>query len=308
MGFIDLHCDTACRIFEQNKNLYENDLHIDIKKLQQGNYYAQWFAFFVKLETLGEETAFSKFNRMYDYFMKQLEQNKEYISVVSTAEQYKKAKQEGKVAAFLSTEEGEIVAGGLDKVDYIESLGLTLMTLTWNYKNSLACPHQLGGGLTPYGKEVVDYVNHKNMFLDVSHLSDEGIDEILEIYKKPLIASHSNAREVRNVTRNLCDRHIKAIANTGGVIGVNFYSGFLSSNPKSTIKDIKAMVDYLYKVGGIDVVAMGTDFDGIDCELEVSNGSQMGRLIQELEKSYSADEIEKITYKNTERLILENLK
>ncbi len=241
MGFIDFHCDTASLIYEREQKLYSNPGHIDIGKMKQANYLAQWFAFFVHLSSLNKdngETAFSRFNKMYDYFIEQVALNDD-IEIVSSYEQYQNAKANEKISAFLSIEEGEVVGGGLPYIDKLEDMGITLMTLTWNFANSLAYPHSVPRkSLTPYGKEVVSYLNNKKILVDVAHLSDKGIDEVLRISKKPVIASHSNARTYKQHSRNLCDKHIKGIATTGGVIGLNFYNDFLGySNPPSCMSN-----------------------------------------------------------------------
>ncbi|OON98934.1 MAG: hypothetical protein ATN35_02835 [Epulopiscium sp. Nele67-Bin004] len=309
MSFIDFHCDTASLIYETDDNLYQNTFHIDITKMEKANYLAQWFAFFIHLkqvETAGT-TAFELYNNMYNYFVNQVKCNSDKIEIVRTYNEYEKVKNSGKLSAFLSIEEGEVVAGGLDKVDKVEEMGIRLMTLTWNFSNSLGHPHTINKGLKPYGKEVVDYLNSKKILVDVAHLSVEGIDDVLKISTKPVVASHSNARGKKLHSRNLTDLHIKKIANSGGIIGVNFYNNFINDKKVTKVADIVAMADYIYKVGGSDVVALGTDFDGIDCKLEIKNCSEMTILQNALVKQFGTELAEKFMYKNAERLIQENL-
>ncbi len=275
MGFIDFHCDTASLIYEKGQKLYRNKGHIDIARLQEANYFAQWFAFFIHLKQRDDDY-FDEFVKMYDYFVNQVNKNSDDIEIVSTYEQYKAAKEQGKLSAFLSIEEGEVVRGGLSYVDQLEQMGITLMTLTWNYKNSLGFPHsQPRKSLTPYGKEVVSYLNEKKILVDVAHLSDKGIDDVMSLTKKPVIASHSNARTYMTHSRNLCDKHIKDIAASGGVIGLNFYNEFLNYGELSKIDDLVGMAKYLQRVGGSDVVVLGTDFDGMHCDLEIGDCAEL---------------------------------
>ncbi|ONI40060.1 hypothetical protein AN640_01475 [Candidatus Epulonipiscium fishelsonii] len=307
MNVFDLHCDTASLIFEQKQFLNKNTFHVDLEKMQKANYCGQWFAFFVNLGLHEKNISpLEKFNLMYDYFINQINQNKDTIEIVSSAKQYLELKNKNKISAFLSLEEGEIVKDGLHIIDEIEQKGVTLMTLTWNVKNSLGYPHSENKGLNKYGKEVVNYLNIKNILLDVSHLSDQGTLEVLDISKKPVIASHSNAKAVYNTSRNLNNDLIRKIAISGGVIGINFYSYFLNLSDNSNINDILKMINYVYKIGGSEVVALGTDFDGINCNLEVSNCGEMEKLINTLSKLYPIKLVEKFMYKNVERIILEN--
>ncbi|OON94228.1 MAG: hypothetical protein ATN33_04715 [Epulopiscium sp. Nele67-Bin001] len=307
MNFIDFHCDTASLIYEKHHELYINGGHVDIVRMKKAHYAAQWFAFFVNLQSLDlNETAFDRFTKMYDYFVKQVSANEDDIEIVSTYEQYKAARENDKIAAFLSIEEGEVVKDGLSYVDKLEQMGITLMTLTWNFKNSLGTPHNGLKGLSHYGKEVVEYLNSKKILVDVSHLSDMGMDDVLSISKKPVIASHSNARTYKAHSRNLCDRHIREIASTGGVIGLNFYNEFLAYSGISKMDDLIGMIRYLYRTAGSDAVVLGTDFDGIDCSLEIAHCGQLPKFRSALTKRFSPAIVDKFMYKNAERLIKEN--
>lgn len=307
MPFIDLHCDTAGSIYYGREELYSNPYHIDIKKLKQSKYLAQWFAFFINTVAIGDASPMAEFEKMYDYFVEQVGQNTNEMSIVTTYEEYIKAKAEDKIGAFLSIEEGQIIQGDLSNVDQLEQKGIRLMTLTWNYANSLGYPHSINQGLTKLGKELVEYLNHKKMLIDIAHLSKKGMDDVIALYKKPIIASHSNAKGLYEHTRNLEDETIRAIANSGGVVGVNFYSYFLTNSNTTRVIDIINMIDYLYKVGGEDILALGTDFDGIDCQLEVCNCSELDKLIAGLAERYPSRVIDKFSYLNVERLLKENL-
>lgn len=307
MPFIDLHCDTASRIYYDKTKLYDNSYHIDITKLRQSNYLAQWFAFFVNTASIGEKSPMEEFQEMYNYFIAEVNNNPKDITVVTNYESYIKAKKEKKIGAFLSLEEGQVLEGDLSHVDKLEDLGIRLMTLTWNFTNSLGHPHTINEGLTDLGKELAKYLNSKKILVDIAHLSKEGMKDIIALYKKPIIASHSNAQGFYNHTRNLDDTTIKAIANSGGVVGVNFYSYFLNDSRHTKIDDLVGVINYLYQVGGEDILALGTDFDGIDCDLEVCNCSEMDKLIVSLSRLYSNKVIEKFSYGNIERVIKETL-
>ncbi|OOB77277.1 MAG: hypothetical protein BEN19_02210 [Epulopiscium sp. Nuni2H_MBin003] len=297
--YIDFHCDTASLIYAESKQLKKNTYHIDLQKTKK-EYLAQWFAFFLNLKDIKIDV-FNYFSIMYDYFMHQLRINN--LKPISSYKEYKNNKG---LSVFLSIEEGEVVKDGLHVVDKLQSMGITLMTLTWNYKNSLGSPHSINEGLTEYGKSVVDYLNNNKILLDVSHLSDLGIDDALALTKKPIIASHSNARAVKNHSRNLSDEHIKKIALTGGTIGINFYNAFLSDSYISKVNDIVYMAKYISNLAGVEGVVFGSDFDGIDCPLEITDSSKITILKNALYEEFGSDIADKFLYKNAERLIKEN--
>lgn len=301
---IDFHADTAMIIFKRQLSLLSNDRHIDLEKLHQGGYLAQWFAMFVSLNHLDNLTPFEFFTNMYNYFIAEAEKHSDKVTIVSNYDEYKQALTAEKIAAFISAEEGEIIKEGLHMVDKIEDMKVRLITLTWNYQNSLGAPHSMPEiGLTNYGKEVVEYLNQKHILIDVSHLSDAGIDDVLAISKKPIIASHSNARAIYNKSRNLKDSHIKQIASTDGLIGVNYYSGFLSDNKTSHVADILQMTKYLVDIGGENTIGFGSDFDGIDCPLEMKDASAVGLLANALNNEFTAAQVDKLLFKNAERII-----
>lgn len=307
MSFIDLHCDTASLIFEQKTHLNRNDYHIDIEKMKASHYLAQWFAFFINLKSLKDQDAFKYLTEMHDYFRKEVEANAEDICIVSTYKDYLKCKDEKKIAAFLSLEEGEVVAGLEYPLEKLMQLGITMMTLTWNYENTWGSPHFMNKGLTPKGKELLDGLNATPILLDISHLSEGALGDITSLYKKPIIASHCNARGYYDHTRNLSDKAMKVVAESGGLIGTNFYSYFLNNSNNTSIEALLDNIKYVYQQVGEDVLALGTDFDGMNCDLEVWNCKEMDKLMDGMTRIFPMRVIEKACYGNAERIIKENL-
>lgn len=160
-------------------------------------------------------------------------------------------------------------------------------------------------GLTRLGIEFLAEMERLGIIADVSHLSDEGIRDVCRFATKPFCASHSNARALCSRGRNLPDELIRAIAAKGGVIGINYYGPFLSETPDkdniffSYLKDIVQHICHIFDIGGIYCIGIGSDFDGIDDNLELRDCSQMELLAQELKKSgFHTSEIEQIFYKN----------
>ncbi|MGL4738088.1 MAG: dipeptidase [Cellulosilyticaceae bacterium] len=306
MPIIDLHCDTASLILEHQSELKQNDYHVDLEKMTQSGYLAQWFAYFIYQEGI-QGSLMTALRRMDAYFKAQVAKNADMIQIVTSKEDYLRCKADGKMSAFLSLEEGQTIEGDIANIAELEQMGIRMMNLTWNFANDLGHPHHMREGLTRFGKEVVTYLNESPILLDVSHLSFEGMKEIGMLHKKPIIASHCNAFERWPHTRNLQREAVQMIANSGGIIGLNFYNEFLGRSSVSRIEDMLYHIDYLYQVGGEDCLALGTDFDGISSELEVCNAGELDKLIIKLSSVYNERIVDKFCYLNAERIILENL-
>ena len=164
-------------------------------------------------------------------------------------------------------------------------------------------------GLKPFGIAVVERMNELGMMIDVSHLSDGGFWDVLKYSKKPVVASHSNARALCNHPRNLTDDMIRALAEKGGVAGVNFYPAFVHESHKITAENLADHVEYMYRKGGEDFVAMGTDFDGFDDgESTIIHIGQMEEVFDAIKKKgFSASQMDKIWSGNALRVIKETL-
>ena len=311
MSFIDLHCDTASRIFYEKEGLKKNSFSVDIEKLKKANCLGQVFAFFIDA---GEVTNLeSEFKSMYNTFISEIEKNKSEIEIVRNINELKSCEEKGKIGAFLSIEEGEVLKGDIKNLKRVYDLGLRFITLTWNYKNSLGYPNYnyiyKDKGLTSLGKDMVIGMENLGIVPDCSHLSDEGFWDLIKICKKPFIATHSNSREVTFHPRNLTDAMIKALGNKGGVMGLNFCADFLGKNKVSSLEDMTKHIKHIKNVAGIEVLALGSDFDGIENKVEIENSSKMDDLAFYLHKEgLKEGEIEKIFYKNVLRFIIENLK
>lgn len=311
MKYIDLHCDTASRMLYENEGLKNNNFKIDIKKLKSGGALAQVFAFFVDLGEV--EKPFLEFQTMYRNLEKEFEKNKDDIVLVKNIDELSKAEKDNKIGAFLSIEEGEVLEGKIENLQKVYDYGVRFITLTWNYKNSIGYPNYeflyKDNGLTSKGIDMVCEMERLGIVPDASHLSDKGFYDLVENCKKPFIATHSNSREVKRHPRNLTDDMIKALANKGGIMGINFCADFVGYNEVTQINDLVSHIKHIRNIGGIDVISLGSDFDGIGNEVEIKDASQMGKLAQALEREgFTLDEIEKIYYKNALRLFMDTLK
>lgn len=336
MNVIDMHCDTIGRLYYESdgNSLLHNSFHIDLEKLQKGGYLLQNFALFVDSGAVKNplETALS----MTDLYYQELKKNSEIIRPIFTYEDIEKNQKDGKISAMLTLEEGAVLKGSLANLRNFFRLGVRMIALTWNYKNEIGVPNlrfaenqtplfseRTEEGLTDFGIETVLEMERLGMIIDVSHLSDGGFWDIIKHTHKPFVASHSNAASECGVCRNLTDEMIRALAERGGVTGLNFCTDFLcmpkpetltafstadagsvkETVPVSYTKDIVRHIRHITNVGGMDVCALGSDFDGIGNALEFGDASGIGAIADALKKDgFSESDIDKIFYQNVLRV------
>lgn len=302
MKFIDFHCDTIYKIATTGGSLKENSYSIDSKKLK--NSLAQFFAAYIDISKTSKPFEFC--NNLIDIFESSIKEC-DNLCKATNFNQYLKNKNSNKTSAFLSIEGGEALEGSIDNLYHFYNRGVRLLTLTWNFENEIGYPNIdykfKDKPLKKFGIELIHEMDNLNMIIDVSHLSDGGFNSVIEESTGTIIASHSNCRSLVNHPRNLEDYMIKAIGNRGGIVGINFYNKFLGTNEVSTIEDMVRHIIYLYNVGGSDIVALGSDYDGIDCDVEMKNFTEIYKLYDELRKHFSEDIVDKFFYKNGERII-----
>lgn len=202
----------------------------------------------------------------------ELEESRELFSLCTNSSEAEAASEKGKIGLFLSLEGAEPLGNDIFLLRTFYDLGVRLIGLTWSRRNyagdgSSFDPEdapRYPGGLTKFGRELVTEAQKIGMVVDVSHLNDPGFYEVAELMKSPFIASHSNCRSLCGSTRNLKDDQIRIIADSGGVIGLNAYSPFVSDNEaeRNTEKFFEHL-KHITKVAGIDNVGLGLDL--CDC-------------------------------------------
>lgn len=321
MKVIDMHCDTMKAILDErdknkNVNLKNNNFTVDIEKMKQGDYMLQVFAAYTNIK---EGDTLVNCLRTIDLFHNEIKANKEDIGIVLSYDDILKNIKQNKMSALLSIEEGACCKGDLGILRNFYRLGVRMMTLTWNYENELGFPNEIidnklvcDRGLKNKGFEFIEEMEKLGIIIDVSHLSDAGFYDILNNTKKPFVASHSNSRSICGHRRNMTDDMIKKLADRGGVMGLNFYSNFLNDNTTfnnmSKIDDMINHVKHIKKIGGIEVIGLGSDFDGIDCKVEIEDASKMQILAEKMKKEgFTENEVEHIFYKNVLNLFREIL-
>ena len=323
MQIVDMHCDTISRLLnEPSKSLRKSDLHLDLHKMREGDYLLQNFAMFVMLGKT--EDPMYECQRLIAKYYKEIEANKDMIAPVYTYADIEKNIAEGKMSAMLTLEEGAVVHNDISLLSLYHKLGVRMITLTWNFANGIAYPNftydldldryemlrhtNTFDGLTDFGIEYIKEMERLGIIIDVSHLGDAGFYDVVKYSTKPFVASHSNARALCGVARNLTDDMIVKIAQKGGVIGLNYCEDFLSDDGKGNIDKIVAHAKHIIDVGGIDVLGLGSDFDGISDRSDLSNASEMSELVKALSEVYSSEVVDKITHDNVLRVYREVLR
>lgn len=323
MKYIDMHCDTISRLYELKKTgkeerLRENEGHLDLVRMKTGSCLAQNFALFTSLSA--EKDPYGYCMALCDHFKDEIAANSGEIAQARTVEELIENEKAGKMSAVLTIEEGGVCCGDTEILRKFYEEGVRMMTLTWNYENELAYPNrvnldtgvcvpELTYGLKKRGVEFVELMEELGMVVDVSHLGDAGFFDVAGILRTPFVASHSNARAVASHVRNLTDDMIRILAEHGGVAGINFCAPFLNDGERgkeaqlSCISDLILHIKHMKKVGGIECIGLGTDYDGIYCDLEIDSPAAFYRLYDALIKNgFTESEIEKIFYKNVLRV------
>lgn len=313
---IDLHCDTITKCYKQNKELINNDLHIDINKLIKGQYLLQCFALFINLK---DGDPYQNFLKYYDFYLNQLQKNKHYLTPVLSYQDLLNVKSSSKIGAMLTIEEGDVLQNDLSRLDELYLKGVRMITLTWNYPNCIGQGNVKQGidffdnvideenGLTDFGKQVVTKMNELGMIIDVSHLSDKGFYDVINLSTQPVVASHSNTRFIQNVVRNLSDEMILLLHKNNGVMGINYCASFVGED--NYLDQLVNHIKHIKEIGCIDNICLGSDFDGIETPNELIDASKINFLYTKLvEKGFTKLEIEKIFFKNFIRVMKNVLK
>jgi membrane dipeptidase len=316
---IDAHCDTLLSVsgsngvagiqgrldfFKRNEKSY-----IDLPKLLEGGVRCQFFALFVEDSELAQ--AKKQTCRLLDEFEILSGRSGGSLFPLLEAADLDKAMQGRGVAALLSIEGAEALEGSLDNLRYFYDRGIRAVGLTWNRRNAFGRGVRAEGedGLSPLGLELVQAMENLGMIVDASHLSDQAFDDLAAVSKRPFIASHSNAREIMAHPRNLNDGQIRRIAASGGVVGAVMVPDFVAANPPSGyLERFIDHIDHTVKVGGVEAVGIGSDFDGYgDKGAHVlADASEFPLLARGLEhRGYKEEAVSKILSGNWERLIRE---
>ena len=320
--------------------------HSDIPRLRAGNVGAQFWAAYVPAETSKENRAFTMTLEQIAIIHAMVKRYPDVFEFARTAADVVRIQKAGKIASLIGVEGGHSIENSLDKLRRLHDLGVGYMTLThsdtlaWADSATDEAKH---GGLTEFGEEVVREMNRLGMLVDLSHVSPDTMRDALRVTKAPIIFSHSSARAIADHPRNVPDDILKLTAKNGGVVMVNFYSGFIhpesarrranmfdvtrelkkkhpderdyqaarkrwiAENPieSGDVFDVADHIEHIIKVAGIDHVGLGSDFDGIDkTPQQLEDVSKYPVITQVLlDRGYSAAQIHQLLSGNILRVM-----
>lgn len=339
MKIADMHCDTISVLRESLKKgekvtLLQNTGQLDLQRMKKSGYLLQNFALFVDKEACTDP--WEEMLAQYQVYKRELEAAGEWIHPVLCYEDIAANEEKGKLSAVLTVEEGAVCGGSIERLQQLYRMGVRMLTLTWNYPNELGWPNlsslrireiQAGGGsleelftvpetsrgLTERGREFVAEMERLGMIVDVSHLSDRGFYDVLECTHRPFTASHSNARAVCSCVRNLTDDMICRLGERGGCIGLNYCVDFLLEHMGAgqafsgeILEAFGRHARHITDVGGIEVLGLGSDFDGIDRNEALPGAQSLEVLWEALHRAgFREGELDKIFYGNVLRIYRE---
>lgn len=322
----DLHCDTLDRLAlrgevrdlvfaerdaripaERMSSLADNDAHIDLLRMKAAGYgWCQCFAVFIP-DGLGAQRSWAVFEMVRDYFRDQIERNPSLIERVADARDVRRIVDDGRCAGMLTIEGGSFVDEDVDRIHAAADAGVKMMTLTWNGKNAIASGNETGDGLTNLGRLVVSAMEQRRMAVDVSHLNDRSFWDVVAASKRPLAASHSNARSVCGHPRNLADDQIRALIERGGIVGLNFCRDFLRADGGDpTTDDVLRHIDRFLALGAEKSLALGSDYDGCSVPSWLDSAEKIGSLHALIAREFGADIARAVCFENACRFFERN--
>lgn len=293
-AIIDTHCDTAEKLFDKGETLSENTCMLSIPFMDNYRSYIQFFAAWVGKD---EKDPNKRAKDILAKAKSEIENNN--LKLILKAKDLEETQRHGGVLAL---EDARSLAGDINNLYEFYDFGVRAITLAWNDDNEVTTGANTKSdtGLTEFGKRVVAEMNCLKMIVDVSHTSEKGFWDVMEVSSVPVMASHSNCYSRCRHRRNLKDDQIKALIKTGGIMGINIAPEFLEENGEADVKSIIRHIDHAVSLGAEDNLCLGSDFDGIEkTPVDIENAADYQKLIEEMLKSgYDEAFIDKITHKN----------
>ncbi len=257
----DLHCDTLWRCYENRTDLSDPALQLKRKPPFR---HLQTYAIYIP-DT--EPEPYRYFRAVYAYGEELLRKYPEMV-LCRKAEEIDRAFEAGKTPYLFSVEGGGFFGKDLERnyriARELKKKGIAFLSLCYNKGNELAGGALSEGGLTAMGREVAQLLREEGISLDLSHLNHRSADELLELLPDGVVATHSNCYALADHPRNLTDGQIRALIERRGLMGINFYPPFLTNQKNAYISDILLHIRHVMALGGREILAFGSDFDGID--------------------------------------------
>lgn len=335
---VDTHCDTTRRLLNPEWDFTKRDAygHLDIPRMVEGGVGALFLAVYApKLIEAGDGIAAAR--KQIACIQNTATKYHDHLALALSANDIRKAKSDKKIAILIAIEGGYLIEDSLDILREYRNAGATYMTLTHSFHTTWADSagvHEdlepLHGGLTDFGKDVIRELNRIGMMVDVSHASDETFWDVVETTQAPIIATHSSCRAISPHRRNLSDKMIKTIAESGGVVQINFAAAFIDSEAPPLDADVikqwiadggvakKRLTDYVtplsilvdhfdhaLKLVGPEHVGIGTDFDGVPAlPADMEDCSMLPNLTAcLLERGHMESDLEKMLGENVLRVM-----
>lgn len=309
MRFLDLHCDTITECRNKGYSLRDNPLHLDVRRAGCFDAWVQVFAIWIP-DTFRGEDAWNYFDQNYSFYSEQT-QKSGLVRCASFAD-IERSIREKNHAAILAVEGGAVLGGRLERIHELYDKGVRILTLTWNAENELGFGCQSEGGhLKPFGIDVIRKMNECGMIIDVSHLDRTGFYDVLERSNCPVLASHSTSETVLQKTRResddkffsmrraLNDDQIRSLSINGGLIGLNFCASFLGDPGDDGIQAAMRHAAHIIELGGEEILAIGSDFDGCTMHEELSGVEKMTNMFNVfLHNGFGRPLCEKIFFEN----------
>jgi membrane dipeptidase len=299
-------------------------LMTDIPRLRQGGVGGQFWSVYTPSSMMGKEATRVTMEQI-DTVHRMTKQWGETFQIADTADDVERAFKNGKIASMIGMEGGHSIDNSLPALRMFYALGARYMTLTHSLNLAWAdsaTDTPAHGGLTTFGEEVVREMNRLGMLVDLSHVSPDTMEDALRVTEAPVIFSHSSAKAICNVPRNVPDNILQLVAKNGGVVMVTFVPGFISqavadfnakpeaerkgmTAPRATLSQVADHIDHIRKVAGIDHIGLGGDFDGItDVVQGLEDVSKYPDLTAELlKRGYKDDDVKKILGLNVLRVM-----
>ncbi len=306
----DLHCDTAINLADgRGIGGAAKKSQVTLEKLKSGGIDLQVFACWVSPK-YRHRKAWERSRQLISAVKKEMSDHPDEMMLVRDRKSWQECRGTGKIGILLAVEGGHVLDGDISLLDSLYEQGVRILTLTWNNSNRFACSaysvHKTGidKGLTPLGRKLIARADRLGMHIDLSHSSEKTFWDVLEISRRPPLLSHSCVNFLNGHFRNASDKQIKAMADKKGLMGINFCPAFLGDKykPKSA-ESVADQFEYIKELAGTNILAIGSDFDGIRETPEGLDGpDKLPHLVQMLRsRGFSQKELDDISLNNALR-------
>lgn len=312
---VDTHTDTPFWFKRPGFSLADREVNmVNLPKMEEGCLDGVFLAAFIwqeKRDATSLQKAVDKTNALLQGIHDQVEKNKDLCGIARTPADLARLKQEGKKAFFIGIENGYGIGKDLSNIARFKKNGVNYITLCHSYDNDIcdssSRTEKEWGGLSPFGKEVVQEMNRQGVMIDLSHAAESSFWDVMKLSQVPVICSHSSARALCNHDRNLTDEQLRALTKNGGVVQVCLLDAYINKQKsKASVTDAIEHIDHIVKVAGIDHVGIGSDFDGGGGLIGCNGDNDLIQItVKLLEKGYTETDIAKIWGGNLMRVMTE---